>query len=45
MRTHLSIVLPGGNGQVGNILARPFHAKAASLSAVPVASKDRRIHN
>jgi len=27
MRTHLRIVLPGGNGQVGNILARHFHAQ------------------
>ena len=26
MRTHLRVVLPGGNGQVGNILARHFHA-------------------
>jgi len=27
MRTRLRIVLPGGNGQVGNILARHFHAQ------------------
>jgi uncharacterized protein len=27
MATHLRIVLPGGSGQVGNILARHFHAQ------------------
>jgi len=46
MRTRLRIVLPGGNGQVGNILARHFHAQghdvvvlARRVTLAPVARR------
>jgi hypothetical protein len=38
VRTHLRIVLPGGNGQVGNILARHFHAQGHDVVVQPISA-------